>query len=564
MRSIVLLVLTGLMLTGCVGPSAPSTVDTAGTQPRVRKSIVVAQGRQIDSLGQFGETDNESKDMVHAGLIRRNAGTFQEEPWLAEELPSIERGTWKINPDGAMETVYKLRPGIKWVDGTAFHPQDFVFGREVNLDPKVPYRNRRIPQYMDRFDTPDDRTLIIHWNQTYRLANKVFRSELFALPRHLLEPIYREAQTSGDYTRFENNPYWSREYVGTGPYRVTGFEPGVILELEAYEGYFLGRPKIDAITFKLIPDPNVMLTNVLAGELDVTLRSALTFEGGIVAKQQWEARGDGQVHFVPVNWNWVNLSGLNPWFDDLRVRRAFLHAINRQEIVDTLFHGVEPVIHGPMSPRRPQAPRADQVVMKYDFSLARAQALLEEAGWRRGSDGVLVNGRGERLAIEGRGGSSGDEAKLQAATISYWNTIGVETTVNNLDSRVANTEEYRNRWPGANWGSHNVVIEDWSDRFANAALPTENNRWVGNNVSRWSTPEKEAVLQELERALDPRRWEDLTVEFVRLFSLELPHLPLKGSSEVTTVRRGISNVQTRIESGGENSRAWNVHEWEKQ
>ncbi len=555
-----LAVTVATILISCSSPSFQARSDSrpSGERSAQRKSIVIAPARDLRGFGVFSMPDTEQADLVHAGLARMNATTMLEEPWAAEELPSLERGTWKVFPDATMETTYRLRPGIKWHDGTALSSRDFVFGLEVALDTKVPYQYRRQAEMMEQVETPDDRTLVIQWNSQYRLADRLIRTDLYALPRHIVEPLYR----SGDYDRFLNAPFWLQDYVGTGPFRVATVQPGSTIELVAFDDYFLGRPKIDAVTLRLIDNVNVMLTNLLAGEIDVALNNGFTIDTGIVAKDQWEARGEGQIIFTPYNWSWVNPSALNPWLTDIRVRRALLHAINREEMVQSLSYGHDQVLHAPMSPFRAQFARVDAVVTKYEYSPARALALLDEAGWHKGPDGVLSNGQGERFSIEGRRRSD-DYEQIQMATVGYWKPLGIDVVLNNNPSDVEVTPEFRNRWSGAYWQGHGYVVEEWSNRFSTDVIPTEANRWVGNNTSRWSTPEKELILKEMDATLSQQRWDDLSVEFCRLFSVELPHLPLKTNAVAMAVRKGITGVQPRSESGERNSRTWNVEQWDR-
>src|SRR5207244_3878315 len=95
-------------------PSAPSAND----QPRQRKAITIVPSLSVaDGLGLFSKPDVEQVDLVHAGLTRMNLATGREEPWAAEQLPSLDAGSWRIAPDGPMETTYRLRQGIKWHDG---------------------------------------------------------------------------------------------------------------------------------------------------------------------------------------------------------------------------------------------------------------------------------------------------------------------------------------------------------------------------------------------------------------------------------------------------------------
>src|SRR5438067_13603783 len=112
-----------------------------------------------------------------------------------------------------------------------------------------------------------------------------------------------------------------------------------------------------------------------------------------------------------------------------------LYAINRQEIVDTLSHGKEEVIHFPLGRARPQWPAADAAVKKYPFDQRQAQQLLTEAGWNRTGDGVLANDRGERFSVELRTNARADLEALAAATAGYLRQVGIETQQVNLTTR---------------------------------------------------------------------------------------------------------------------------------
>ena len=84
------------------------------------------------------------------------------------------------------------------------------------------------------------------------------------------------------------------------------------MEFTAFDDYFLGRPKVDRIIYRIISDPNTTLANVLSNEVDVSLDQALSVEGTMVADREWAARGEGAVKFTPLNWTWVNASGTSP------------------------------------------------------------------------------------------------------------------------------------------------------------------------------------------------------------------------------------------------------------
>jgi len=559
---------TGLLVLalglGACGPAAAPAGPAAqqvAPAPTGPKTLVLTQQREIDGIARSGRTAPEVTHSVTAGLSRKNPETLEVEAWAAEALPSVENGTWVINPDGIMATTWRVKPNIFWHDGTPFSTKDLVFGWEVNADPQVPVNNRRPGDLMSSLETPDDRTLIIRWKTSYQQAAGILGSELFAMPRHILEPLYR----GGDYNAFINSPYWGSEMVHIGAYKVVRFEIGSHVELAANDQYFLGRPKVDRIIFRIISDPNTSLANVLSNEVDVGLDGALTVEGGIVADRDWVSKGEGVVKFTPLNWTWVNPSWTSPIFgwqapNQARVRQAMLHSINRQEIVDSIFQGKEQVAYFPMSPGRRQFAAADAVATKYAYDTRRAEQLFGEAGWRKGADGVLVNDRGDRFSVEFR---SGGEDDLLAAVADHLKTAGIETRQLVLSDTQDNSAENRNRWPGLYLGRFNVVVESWFDRFHLSRTPSEADQWRGFGVTGWPNPAKDKVLEDINSVIDPREIDRLMVELVRHFTADLPHLPLKYNAEVTSYRSNVRGVPVRYESGGNTVRTWNIHEWDK-
>lgn len=570
-RLLWVILMTIVVLSGCAPAPPPPAVPRGAAPPGGAatapspvglKTLVLAQDREIDGITRTGRTSPEVTHTASAGFAAKNSTTLEATPWMADELPSLDRGTWRVNDDGTMVTTWRVRPNIKWHDGTPYSTQDSVFGLEINQDPQVPENNRRPGDLMLRLETPDDRTLVITWKNRYPQAGALLASEFRPMPRHILEPVYR----AGDYNVFNNHPYWSSEFVHLGPFKVAKFEIGSHVEFVAHEDYFLGRPKVDRIIFRIISDPNTALANVLANEVDVILGSALTVEGGIVADREWASKGEGTVKFTPLNWTWINPSATNPLFgweapNHNKIRQAMLHAINRQDIVDTLFHGKEQVIHFPVSPGRRQFGAADAVATKYAYDPRRADQTFAEAGWRKGADGILVNERGERFSTEFRGTTS--EGDLLAAVAAYLRTAGVDTQQLVLGDTQDNSREYRNRWPGLYLGRFNLVVESWFDRFHLSRAPSEANDWRQFGVPMWPDPAKDRLLEELNSTIDQPRIDQAMVEFAQLFARDLPHLPLKFNAEVTLYRSYVRNVPVRFESGGNGVRTWNIHEWDR-
>src|SRR5204863_4586653 len=134
---------------------------------------------------------------------------------LAESLPTIENGGWQVFADGRMETTWKIKQGARWQDGAPFTTEDVAFAAQVAQDPALPFP--RDPGYRSvaAIEAPDSQTLVIRWKEPYIEADRLFGMRLLPLPRHLLDEQYTENKAS-----FAQLPYWTSEFVGTGPFQV--------------------------------------------------------------------------------------------------------------------------------------------------------------------------------------------------------------------------------------------------------------------------------------------------------------------------------------------------------
>jgi peptide/nickel transport system substrate-binding protein len=373
-----------------------------------------------------------------------------------------------------------------------------------------------------------------------------------------------DAFNSGDMKAFANLPFWNKNFIGAGPYRVVEWDAGTRMELEAFKDFPLGRPKIDRVTYKTVEDTNTNLAAVLAGEVDLCMRSTISFDGAMILREQWEKPGKGKIHISPASWTWLNLSRDNPWFSDVKVRRALLHAIDRDALVQNVFKGEKVVSHLPLSRVRKTYKKALATATIYKYDPERAKKLLAEAGWKPAADGVLANAKGERMEFEFRvTAERRDHEQSQAIIADYWKKIGARTTIKNLPNRLLNSADNRNRWPGAFIGSHNVTVEEWQERFHSNNIPTAENKFAPENVSGWNDPRKDAILDELNSIITPARSEQLQLEFLKMFTDALPHLPLYYSPEVLVVKKGLTGITPRQESGGQNSSSWNMVQWDK-
>src|SRR5581483_6154050 len=223
---------------GSISPGQPSSAAPAGQGSRSSTASTPSQatlaiGAEVNYLTFKLESANtyaaEISFLVDSPLVVLDDQSAPH-PVLAAALPSQDNGTWEVHPDGTMRTLWSIRPSATWQDGQPITSSDFAFALRVFTDPGIPVRARTPESYMQRIEPLDDHTFAIDWSQPYPWANQLIIGPLEPLPQHLLAQLYE----AGDPQAFLTSSYWSSgEYVGSGPYRLVQWDPGVDLVFDA-------------------------------------------------------------------------------------------------------------------------------------------------------------------------------------------------------------------------------------------------------------------------------------------------------------------------------------------
>jgi peptide/nickel transport system substrate-binding protein len=560
------LILATLPLAGCA-PARPS-LTTAGDPPqfgapRVPTRVTAAIGAEITSLasklepqrtygGEYGFLSNSPLALQDAqGRVT---------PLLASELPARDVGTWTVSPDGTMTTTWKIRSNAKWHDGQPVVARDFVFALRIYSDPGMPIREREPERFMDRVEPVDDRTFIIRWKQPYPWANELINRQLEALPAHIMESVL----DAGDREAFLNHAFWtSTSYVGNGPYRLVQWDLGSQLVYRAFDDYFLGRPKIDEVIIRIIPDTNTLVSNILSGAVDTTLGITLGLQAGATVREQWGPTGDGQVIIVPARYRYTQIQldpGRNgqPALFDARVRRAITHALDRQTLAEITTQGTSGVAEVMMSPNDPLYPRVEQAIAKYPYDPTRASALLQEAGWSRRGD-ALENAAGQPFRLDiwnTQGRDNETEMGIMAADLAR---IGLAMGQNVIpQSRISETE-YRVTFPGLNLTAVPIDIPASMNVVHSDQCPTAERRFVGTNRGCWKNAEFDRLYITASTSLEAQERADAVVQALRVMTEEAGIIGIAYNAESIPVRRGLVGPGPRWP--GQVGTTWNVHLW---
>jgi peptide/nickel transport system substrate-binding protein len=492
--------------------------------------------------------------------------TYQDEhqayhPELAETLPQLGTDSWRVFPDGQMETTYKLKPNLTWHDGTPLTTSDFLFAYQVYTGPELG-RSVEPPQnLMQDVTAPDPRTLVIRWRALYpgadslALGDGAFGDPFPPLPRHILEEPLRR----GNVEAFASHPYWSTEYVGLGPFRLDRWERGAFLDAVAFDGYVLGRPKLDRVHIVFHSDGNTIAANFLAGEVDINAEEAVRPELGVTLQKEWEARGSGVVKFfssmsrrtdIQVSPARANPEGLM----DLRVRRALAHGIDKDAVNQVIQAGLGQTADQLVTPEEDHFADADRVITKYPFDLRRAAQLLAEAGYTKGTDGFYVTPSGSRLTMRldhVEDPAFNQESAIMADTLKQ---LGIEISINSL-SRA----QWRDPARGPDFPAlRNQGGGEVQTIFGSSQIPTAENRYTGSNRGSWLNAEYDRLQEAFGVTLDRSERRQQLIQMSRLISEEVPAIPLYYRLKVTAHIPQLQGVLLGDRVGA----YWNIYQWE--
>ena len=378
----------------CRSGPRPETPATTGAIQRGGEIIasVRSEPRSFNRLSARDTTTFLVASLTQAKLVQLNQATQQAEGWLAE--------SWTISLDQRVVTL-KLRPGVVFSDGHSFTADDVVFTFDAAYDERTQSGvgdSLRVNGQKLKVAALDPLTVSITFPQPFA-AGVSLLDNLPMLPRHKLEGALKD----GTFANAWSIATPLSEIVSLGPFLVSRYDPGQRLVFERNPRYFRkaadggALPYLDRITVEIIPDQNAEMLRLEAGQLDM-MTSEIAPETYALLKRAADA-GKVKLLDLGVGYNanalWFNLKpGAIPdkdrarWLQRDELRRAISMAVNRQELVDTVFLGAGVPVYGPETPANKQWYWAGEPKTPYDPDGAK-QALASIGLVDRNGDGVL-------------------------------------------------------------------------------------------------------------------------------------------------------------------------------
>ncbi|MBS7811911.1 peptide ABC transporter substrate-binding protein [Roseococcus pinisoli] len=497
-----------------------------------------AQPRETLAIGitQYPSTLHPNIDTMAAksyvlGFVRRPVTAYDAD-WklvclLCEALPTLENGQARLEttPDGkpGLRVTWRLREGLRWGDGTPITTEDLRFAYEAGREPATGIGPAEFYRSAYEFIAEDARTFTLRFDRvTFEFASL---GDFAPLPAHLERELWRaDPRAYRSRTLYDTQP--TTRGLWNGPYRIAEVQTGSTITLERNPEWSGEAPAFRRIVIRAVESTPALEAQLLAGQLDM-----IAGELGLPVEQATAlARRTGtrfRVEYRPgLSYEHMDLNLDMPIFADRRVRQALLLALDRAQIVARLFEGRQTVANSSVNPLDWPS---DPSVRAWPHDAQRAAALLEEAGWRPGPDGIRRNAAGERLSFElmTTAGNRSREATQQVIQ-AQWRRIGVEARIRNEPPRVFFGETMsRRRFQGAAlyaWISSPENVPRTT--LHSGEIPTAARNWSGQNYPGFRNVEMDALLEALPIELDREKRRLLWHRLQAIFAEELPSLPL--------------------------------------
>jgi peptide/nickel transport system substrate-binding protein len=478
-RGTALAIGSALLLSGCA--KASGTPDVAGrvnawTTPHV---LTISDGGDVNTLnphfGQFAAVANLS-EMTMAWLIKWDEHN-RPYPELATAVPT--RANAGVSKDGLTIT-YHIRRGVRWSDGAPFNADDIVFSTAV-VNNSANAEIGRFDQ-ISKVDEPDKFTVVYHLKKPYSPSTASFFSSCCAnpciLPKHLL----------ARYPNINNVPYNSLP-VGIGPFKFERWDRSKQVVLVANPLYWRGRPKLNKVIYKILPDRNALLSQLESHQVDMWFQFAGSYLNRIRALTAYTVYRQPSYAY-----NHYDFNVTHPAVSDPAVRQALRLALDRQALVKKVEHGVGFVQDSATPISAPYF--VDMGATPYDP--AKANALLDKAGWARGADGVRVkNGIKLELNVAVQAGRPDTDAQLKLIR-NDWKRVGVNLDVHHYPAAkmFALPQQggivYGDKWDVVTFAWATDPLGDYSAIYGCRSFPP-----AGQNDLRWCDKTAQVAMDAL-------------------------------------------------------------------
>jgi len=410
-------------------------------------------------------------------------------PVLAEEVPSVANGGISA---GGKKITFKLRQGLKWSDGKPFTAADVAFTQEFMVNPKANVSNRAGYDKVVKVETPDEYTVVFHLKEPYvPFVTTTFQWGI--LPKHVLESA-----------KDPNKDPWNRTLdPSLGPFTLKEWKQGQYIEAARNKEYWGPRPNLDKIVVKFLSDPNGLFAQLKGGQIDW-----FEYAPAMLSKNIQKLPNATLLKTDTLSYEvYAFIPKPGGPLEDKLVRRAISHAVNVEQIVQSLYPGERRAA----TTQHPMSRAFNKELKPYAYDPAKAKQLLARAGWKdTDGDGVLdKSGKRLFLIISTTSGQTDREQKEEIIQQDL-KKVGIGSEIKNYDPATffgPATEGGVMASGKCDIGIFSGVAsadpDNWSS-FHSSQIPSASNP-MGQNLWRIKDAEIDRLTVEGQSELDPKK-----------------------------------------------------------
>ena len=537
------------MLIGCGGDKNVSKQSSSKTDGNSSQEIKATEPKKIpttaknrsDTLivgsGDFSGNFNpiyasSAPDMTVSGLIFDGMVKSNKE---GEAEGSVAQ-KWEISEDNKTYT-FNIKKGVKFSNGEELKASDIAFTYTALCDPNYDgARSSYVENLVGYKDYKDGNAsnikgikVIDDYTISFTLTNvdvtAIWNFGLGIMPKSVYD--FPKGKISKMKELF-------LKPIGVGAYKFVKYKPGQEVDLTSSNNYFQGEPKIKNIILKFT-NAQTSIQELMAGDIDINDNVSANPEN----IQQIKSAGFMDIFLIPSNgYSYIGFNLKDKMFEDKKVRQALTYGLDRKGFCESYYKGYAVVIDGPIPPT---SWAYDSNISEYEYSPEKAEKLLDEAGWKKGSDGIREkDGKKLAFSFSAYTGSKFVEALIPILKEDY-KKIGVEVTPELMDfaSLVSKTdkgdfETYVMAW--------NLAVDpDQSDFFLSNQAKSG-----GFNRVHFINKDSDNLLNEQRKEMDKEKRKELLFKWQNLMNKELPYIFLTQNKNCTVVSSRVENVKISI------------------
>ncbi|MBI3635406.1 MAG: peptide ABC transporter substrate-binding protein [Candidatus Rokubacteria bacterium] len=573
--------MVGLGLTAPMAAQMLASAGVAQAQPRPRSSFAPTKrggGGMLKVLWWQAPTLLNphfavgTKDQDGSRIFYEPLGAYDPEgnvfPVLAAEIPSLQNGG--VSKDGTSVT-WKLEKNVAWHDGKPFTAADVVFNWEYVMEPGAAATTQGQYRDIKTIDKLDAHTVKITYKQPMPFWSTAFCGPTgMLIPKHLFEAFKggksREAPTN-------------LKPVGTGPYKFVDFKPGDIVRGEINTNYHAAnRPFFDQIEMKGGGDAASAARAVLqTGEYDFAWNMQVADD----ILKRLEQSGKGHVDIAPAgNMEHIQCNQTDPWTEvdgerssaktkhpfllDPAVRQALNLLVDRASIHEEIYGR-----QGKSTANFLNAPeRFRSKNMKWEFSVEKANQILETGGWKRGADGIRAKD-GKKLKMVYQTSINPERQKCQQIVKQAAAKAGIELELKSVvasvyfSSDAANPDTYSHFYTDIQMYNTTMTQSDpqrFMDQFTSWEIAAKDNKWQGRNITRWKNDDYDRAYRAAESEMDPVKRAAHLVRMNDLVIQNIVVIPVLWRNVVAAT----SNRLKAVDLSGWDSFLWHLAYWHRE